>query len=485
MFTVSRARHPGYITTSEKDIKINGLWYLPENKEDEVSGTLTIYHNGGIVLDLTGFFSDSDSEEISVSHEMNKLREYDVIRGTARTGGNITLHNCKDYIRRTPFGSGTLHAYISCETAYFDRAYDNESEIKFNRFDLRLPYLREWLWLFGFNADIDDQDNWKLSFDRPEEYISQLDENNISIRTFASYHEEGHKRIAEQISYFKFILKEKRSFDEFKKEFLIPTQNFVSFVTDTPNWIEYIAVKSENENQDETLTKIHHLFPFKRGAKEKNTHPRDCLFWLKKIELTFDEIFTKWMEIHTELNTVLDLYLGVLFNRNFFPKTRFTNLMQACETYHSIRFASNLIDEKEHSNRVREVVSKIPEEHKEWANLNLYHSNYKSLKDRLLELFQPVSFIYEPYISSFDILTSKLKDTRNYYTHYNEQLKEKAANDEELILLTELISTLLKVHILKELGFPDSHLEKLNQDHQQFKTLNDVFPKRDYEYAAG
>lgn len=78
-----------------------------------------------------------------------------------------------------------------------------------------------------------------------------------------------------------------------------------------------------------------------------------------------------------------------------------------------------------------------------------------------------------------------MKDTRNYFTHYNEQLKEKAANDEELILLTELISTLLKVHILKELGFPGSHLEKLNQDHQQFKTLNDVFPKRDYEYAAG
>lgn len=109
MFTVSRARHPGYITTSEKDIKINGLWHLPENEDDEVSGTLTIYENGGIVLDLTGFFSDPDSEERSVSHEFKNLRDYDIIRGTARTGGTTTLHNCKDYIRRTPFGSGILY----------------------------------------------------------------------------------------------------------------------------------------------------------------------------------------------------------------------------------------------------------------------------------------------------------------------------------------------------------------------------------------
>lgn len=484
MFTTSRARHSGYITTSEKDLTINGLWWLPENIEDEVSGKLTIYENGGIILDLTGFFIETNSEEISVIREMNKLREYNIIRGTARTGGEITLHNCKDYIRRTPFGSGTIHAYISCETAYLNRDFENEEEIKFNRFDLRFPYLREWLWLFGFDADIEDQNNWTLSFKRPDEYRYHLGNDSISIKTFASYKEDGYKKIAEQVSYFNFLLNEKLSFIEFKEKFLIPTQNFISFVTDTHNWVEDIAVKYENENRDELLTKIHHLFPFKRESKARNTHPRDCLFWLKKSDLEFNDIFKKWMDIHTELNPVFDLYLAVVFNKNFFPKTRFINLIQACETYHSFRYGSNLIDEDEHSARVKSVVSTIPEEHKEWANDTLYHSNYKSLKNRLIELFEAVNFLYDSYISSFDKLTTKLKDTRNYYTHYNENLKDKAATGEELILLTEIISTLLKSHILKELGFSDTHLSKLNNDHQQYKLLKEVFPKRDYEYVV-
>ena len=484
MFTVSRSRHAGYITTSENDLKINGLWWLPENKEDQVIGTLIIYENGGIVLDLTGFFSDLNTEKINVSQEIDNLSEYNIILGTARTGGNITLQNCREFVRRTPFSSGTIHAYISCETVYLNRIFEIEEEIKFHRFDLRFPYLREWLWLFGFDNNITDQDNWTLSFKRPDEYFCQFDNNSISIKTFASYKENGYKKIAEQISYISFLLNEKHTFNEFKEKLLIPTQNFVSFVTDTPNWIEEIAVKTEND-KDESLTKVHHLFPFKRGKKDKNIHPRDCLFWLKKTDIDFNEIFSKWIKIHSELNTVLDLYLAVLFNRNFFPKTRFTNLIQACETYHSIRYNSNIIDDSLHSERVKCIVSLIPEEHKKWVNLSLYHSNYKNLKDRLLELFGAVNYLYEPYISSFDKLTSKLKDTRNYYTHYNDKLRDKAADEEELILLTELISTLLKSHILKELGFTDSHLAKLNEDHHQYIMLREIFPKKDYDYVVG
>ena len=58
-----------------------GIWWLPDEPEKQVSGTLRFTPNEGAILDLIGSFKDIK--------EINKI-----ILGISSNGKNITLHKC-------------------------------------------------------------------------------------------------------------------------------------------------------------------------------------------------------------------------------------------------------------------------------------------------------------------------------------------------------------------------------------------------------
>jgi hypothetical protein len=477
MFKLSAPRHQGYLTTIEKDLNIKGIWWIPSNPEDEISGTVSLKDGGGIILDMIGTFGkEKDS--------FTKLNNFDLIRGYSRSGGELTLHNCREIIKKTPFGSGTEHSYISCETAYFNLDLDEEEEIKFDIYYLDFPFLEEWLCLFGFEADWNNLDDWKLTFKKPETYIAENEYGSFKIDTkLVAGHKNQFKYTAEQKSWFKFTLSEKTTFDDFKDKFLIPSQNFISFVTNYPNWIKFISARSSDDDKNKSDIKIHHLQPFKKDDHNKSPSRQDQLFSLKNVDKEFSFIFNNWLNIHDDLEAVIELYFGVLFNKHSFPKTRFLNLCQACESYHSIRKESSIVKEKTHRKRLKSVLGSISEEYKTWVNDGLYHANRKTLKTQLTELLEEFLNLYSPFIQSNEKLAKKIKDTRNYYTHYNSALKDKAAKGKELILLSELLSTLIKTHLLSELGFSKVEIEKIMNDLTQFEILRDTLKKVDYSYT--
>jgi len=300
MFKLSRGRQQGYLTTNEKEIEIKGIWWIPSNPEDKVSGTLKLNEDGGIYLDLIGFFEKHP-------HDLNKLYDYQIIKGYARSGGEVTLQDCREILKRTPFGSGTVHVLISNETAYFNRGYDKKEEIKFDKYYLDFPYLSDWVWLFGFEADWENLENWSLSFKEPKSYDAKIGDDTIKLRTtLRAGQEDQFKYVAEQESFFEFTLNNPILFYEFKEKYLIPIQNFVSFVTDHANWVEAISAKESTADETTRSAKIHHLFPFKKGNKTKTSSPQKHLFWLKKIDKEFNTLLNNWIKIHSELERVYD-----------------------------------------------------------------------------------------------------------------------------------------------------------------------------------
>ncbi len=52
-------------------------------------------------------------------------------------------------------------------------------------------------------------------------------------------------------------------------------------------------------------------------------------------------------------------------------------------------------------------------------------------------------------------------DTRNYLTHYDEALRERAATDEELYWLVQATEGIFQLHILSLLGFAAEDIEKV------------------------
>ena len=110
--------------------------------------------------------------------------------------------------------------------------------------------------------------------------------------------------------------------------------------------------------------------------------------------------------------------------------------------------------EKEHVKRLEEIFKAVPSQHEEWLKNKLAYGNEPPLRKRLKEIFEEMRVVIPKEIfPDEEYLIGKVVDTRNYLTHYDKKLKKIAAQGEELYDLTKKLERLLKMCILKELGF--------------------------------
>lgn len=54
-----------------------------------------------------------------------------------------------------------------------------------------------------------------------------------------------------------------------------------------------------------------------------------------------------------------------------------------------------------------------------------------------------------------------ITDTRNYYTHYDEKLKTKAAKGAQLWTLYNKLEVIFQLHILQFIGFTSGEIESI------------------------
>jgi len=89
--------------------------------------------------------------------------------------------------------------------------------------------------------------------------------------------------------------------------------------------------------------------------------------------------------------------------------------------------------------------------------------NQKTLAQRLTEIFQRHSTETARLTAGIDDFPAKVRHTRNYYTHYTEDLRTsgKVAEGDELIRITFAVEDLLKICLLKEIGIHGKPIDRL------------------------
>ena len=65
------------------------------------------------------------------------------------------------------------------------------------------------------------------------------------------------------------------------------------------------------------------------------------------------------------------------------------------------------------------------------------------------------------YIENKDIFINRVVDTRNYLTHYDKNLREKAVDGEQLYYVTQQLKIVIVICLLSELGFKFKEIKKL------------------------
>lgn len=193
------------------------------------------------------------------------------------------------------------------------------------------------------------------------------------------------------------------------------------------------------------------------------------LFDFQDIKEQFSQLLSDWLIKRDELSTVMDLFFAVENSSGAYLANEFLNLTQALEIYHRERLNTPVDPElvKEHEAKKRIVVANAPEEYREWLTNQLTVSNQVRLQQRLAELFGHTDNVISKLVTNKEIFSRKVTKTRNYLTHYSRNSAH-VMDGEELFRATQILSYVLQLCFLLELGLSEESIVKLFERNQKF-----------------
>lgn len=199
--------------------------------------------------------------------------------------------------------------------------------------------------------------------------------------------------------------------------------------------------------------------------------PPEMFFTFKDVSELFELFIRNWFIRSEVLSPVFDLYFSSVYTPKIYTNTRFLIAVQAIESYHRRNETTKKFDVplEEHNQRMTDIISSAPIEHRRWLSYKLKYSNEVYLSKRLIEILSHQTNTAEMYIGDrskqTDFIT-KVVATRHYLTHFDKDQEAKSAKGEELLILIEKLKMIIKACLLKEIGISQSEIKTIMEKYK-------------------
>jgi hypothetical protein len=205
-----------------EEFEYEGVWWLPDQPEKEVSGTLKFTPGEGAVLELIGSFRDIK--------DFGKSFTPEIILGISSKGKIVTLHRCienKSIISSPGLTVSAFYVHVVLVGAHFEKTED----IKFKSLSVHLSHLDDWVNISGFDIQDYNKDGKVIKYKPPKPIEATLKDNCkilIDIRaTYPTISLVQREATIKQRTYIEIEPTEERTFDEYLK-LLHYIRNFLS-----------------------------------------------------------------------------------------------------------------------------------------------------------------------------------------------------------------------------------------------------------------
>lgn len=209
--------------------------------------------------------------------------------------------------------------------------------------------------------------------------------------------------------------------------------------------------------------------------------------WITLSELVANNAIEQFLIKQEKLEPIIELFVELFYLKNSSITRVFLNAVQALETYHS-RFVTN--DLAVFKKRVDRLASMASATNAQYVK-NFIMANSKkfvTLESRLADLlYAEGSTFFDTGDIKREDFPSVIAHTRNYYIHYDEEIKKKykVFSPEELEIYNAVLFKMLEHYIFLELGFPVQDIKKkhmtrwrnVSRDLQIIKQSKDIEKK--------
>ena len=457
-----------------EELEIRGFWWLPERSNLKLPGTLTFSPYKGFSLEVQGSFKEMS--------EMNKFLTPDIVLGFSHQGKNITLYKCFEVSHKGHF-PGIPESIFSANVGFIGVHFTQLLEIRIKKVSVKYNYLDEWLNISGFNITPNPEEKSvevKYKLPPPIEInlrngLKILLEVKASMPSISAVQKEA---CIKQETFFTLEFPEEIRFEEIN-EYVYIFQNLLSLLTSETVYPIKILGYSENavniieDKKFYEPIEIIYQLSLSQVKSKKSVHPFDMLYPYVSIKNKAETIFNNWLEKADLLRPVYDLYFGTIYSGDMYLEFQFLSLIMALEVYHRRLIGNEDISTEEHEERVKQILNNTPDKYREWLKEKLKYSNEPSLRKRIKEIYDMLKNI--GYVTD---LIPKKKDfvddvvnTRNYFVHYDQSLKNKALKGTELYRLIQKLKVLVEICLLKEIGFLDTGIDNIYRQNRKYKWL--------------
>jgi hypothetical protein len=237
-------------------------------------------------------------------------------------------------------------------------------------------------------------------------------------------------------------------------------------------------------------------------ASDRSIHPHRMNFSLSDIEDNLSEVFKNWIRIHDNLEPVYNQYGAALRSSDMYIENKFLSYARAIEVYHRLAEGGQYLSDdnfesfqsdlehvtwgdprdaiEEHSSTSLHDKHKFENDFKQHLRDGTFeYANGYSFRKRINQLIDSHKDILDELPLNVEERKGEMYHTRNYLTHYGEDLEEEAATDERLVSLTWCAQALAEVCLLTELAIPDEQItDRLTRRFEQLDVNEpEDFPK--------
>ncbi len=414
-----------------------GKWFLPDDQENQVWGTLTYNINEGITLEVGGSFASS-----------NFYNNIDIIFGLVESRQKITLINSNVI-------SLSFTTKIKSSIIALGVHLDNPNEV-FNSVKFSFPQFTDWLEenIIEFNK-LDEKNNIEITSKLPEPRSYQKGQKNYELFYYNRYNKLKNEFHLSIDAFIRITIEQPEGFSYWRR-FLYKISGFLSIIYFHPIPISKITLTYEDRNFEVLFT------PLKGIDNEYDRHYGKKLISSSLVKMKILEYIDNWLNLYNDLEEILDLYCNQIRYKNLTIQQRFLNLSRVVETFHRKKGKTqNVLPRKDWKDKLNSISSQIENtEEANWIKSKLCFANEPSLQNRLCELNQDIPNYFESiFLLDLTKLAKDIVNTRNYLTHFSRDKNTKKGID--LIMTTQNLRVFVLYFILKELDFEESTIEEI------------------------
>lgn len=453
----------------KEELKKSGYFWLPENEDKKIPGTLSILDGGEIELEVVGLFDES----IEALNGNDDLRR---IVGHVEKDGFVTLENCFYRKKNIAFG-GISKSTVHVNKVISGVAYDKDEAITFNTVSFTVEGLNEWVGITGIEISrSSDYKTATITYTPQQEIVYNL-QTGFKLHIFFGYTLPGSDNTTEASithrTYFKLSSNDAKEFSEFSKivhrityllGFAIDSTVTISDVSATSN--EIVREISKGKTIPVPMKLYYPSLPFSDNVPKIDTHK--MLFRFADISENAEHVFNQWLSTYSIIRPSLGLYFSAVSGDYKYLDGKFLALAQALETYHRRTSNETLKDEADFRAMIASILWSCPKQNRKWLLGRLYHGNEINLGQRIKRIIEP----YKSYIGSQKQRKKFIRNvvnTRNYLTHYSEELEKDSLKGLELWSLCQKMEAVFQLHLLQQLGFKEFDIQRLLSNNYTLK----------------